>query len=169
MRFHSIDRSSLPNQQVTFLSDGVPFNEKSLTHRLAFPTRSLPRRRILIMQALNLFLTKHGCSHPSKGKASKIASTYTNNSIVLCNVMAKLRLCGPHPQCQRLVGKGRQRVFPGLACPSACFTSVTRASLPVLGRHFISYAAAPSTVFKPFSQPLSPPTTLLICPKMLGP
>ena len=81
--------------------------------------------------------------------------------------MAKLRLWGPHPHCQRLLGKGRQRVFPGIGCPSACFTSVTRASLPVLGRHFISYAAAPSTVFKPFSQPLLPPTTLLICPKML--
>ena len=42
-RLHSIDRSSLPNPQVTFLSDEDPFNEESLTHCSDFPTRSLPR------------------------------------------------------------------------------------------------------------------------------
>ena len=57
----------------------------------------------------------------------------------------------------KMLGKWCQRGFPGFGCPSACFTSVTGASLPAVGRHFISYAAAPSAVFKPFSGPSHPP------------
>ena len=41
-------------------------------------------------------------------------------------------------------------------CSSTCFASVTRTSLPLLGRHFISYPA-PLVVFGPFSSPLYHP------------
>ena len=148
---HSIDRSSLPDPQLTFLSDEDPFDEESLTHCLAFPTRSLPRRCISIMQVLEFFSPNLAVLVLKRKKPAKYPPL-TQITQLYFALLWQSHTLNPH---QRLVGKWG---FPGIGRQSACFTSVTRASLPVVGRHFISYAAAaPSAVFKQFSRPLLAP------------
>ena len=146
---------------------------KSLTHCLAFPTRSLPGRCILIMQVLEPFPHQIWCFSSLKGKTSKIASTDTNNSIVLCNVMGKLGLCGhtssPISGWWEKSGKGVSQasaaqvhvlpVLPELHYPRLEDTSLVKPPplLPPFSNHFLD--------------PVSPPTTLLLdtkMPKVLG-
>ena len=138
---------------------------KSLTHCLAFPTRSLPGRCILIMQVLELFPRQIWCFSSWKGK-SYVA--HTNNSIVLCNVMGKLGLCGhtssPISGWWEKSGKGVSQasaaqvhvlpVLPELHYPRLEDTSLVKPPplLPPFSNHFLD--------------PVSPPTTLLLDTKM---
>ena len=132
---------------------------KSLTHCLAFPTRSLPGRCILIMQVLELFPHQIWCFSSLKGKTSKIASTDTNNSIVLCNVMGKLGLCGhtssPISGWWEKSGKGVSQasaaqvhvlpVLPELHYPRLEDTSLVKPPplLPPFSNHFLDSVQPP--------------------------
>ena len=132
---------------------------KSLTHCLAFPTRSLPGRCILIMQVLEPFPHQIWCFSSLKGKTSKIASTDTNNSIVLCNVMGKLGLCGhtssPISGWWEKSGKGVSQasaaqvhvlpVLPELHYPRLEDTSLVKPPplLPPFSNHFLDSVQPP--------------------------